>query len=228
MYWYDPTILILIPAIILSLWAQINVSSTFNRFAKVQARSGVTGAQVAQQILRANNVQGVRIEPCRGSMTDHFDPRSNTVRLSETVYGSSSLAALGVAAHEIGHVLQHEENYGPMRIRTALVPVAQFGSYGSWIILIVGLLLSSMSLVKIGIALFVCVVLFQLATLPVEFNASSRALVALEGGGFLAQDEVTGSRKVLRAAAWTYVAAVIMAILQLVRLLLISGILRRD
>ena len=150
------------------------------------------------------------------------------VRLSESVYGRTSLAALGVAAHEVGHAIQHDNDYVPLRIRSALAPIAQFGSYGSWILLIIGILFSYGPLVEIGIWLFVAVVLFQLVTLPVEFNASSRALVQLETGGFLAADEIDGSRKVLRAAAMTYVAAVVMAILQLVRLLAIAGIFNRE
>lgn len=227
-FYFDWTMIVLIPAILLSIWAQFRVSSTFNKYSQVQAQSGITGAQVAQMILDANNITGVTIERAKGNLTDHFDPRHNVVRLSETVYDKSTIAALGVAAHEIGHVIQHENDYTPMRVRSALVPIAQFGSYGSWIILIVGLLMASMNLVKIGIVLFLCVVIFQLVTLPVEFNASSRALLALEGGGYLTREEITGSKKVLGAAAWTYVAAALMAILQLVRLLLISGILRRD
>ncbi|MEE0776408.1 MAG: zinc metallopeptidase [Bacillota bacterium] len=228
MLFFDPTMIILIPAIILSMWAQINISSTIGRYERVQARSSLTGAQVAQRILQANGIYDVRVEAVRGHLTDHYDPRTKVVRLSESVYGKTSLAALGVAAHEVGHAIQHENDYMPLRIRSALAPIAQFGSYGSWILLIVGILLSSMSLVEVGIWLFVAVVLFQLVTLPVEFNASSRALVQLESGGYLESDEISGSRKVLRAAAMTYVAAVVMAILQLVRLLAIAGIFNRD
>ncbi len=228
MFFFDPTIIILIPAIILSLWAQVNISSTVGRFERVQARSGLTGAQVAQRILQNNGIYDVRVEAVRGHLTDHYDPRKKVVRLSESVYGRTSLAALGVAAHEVGHAIQHDNDYVPLRIRSALAPIAQFGSYGSWILLIIGILFSYGPLVEIGIWLFVAVVLFQLVTLPVEFNASSRALVQLETGGFLAADEIDGSRKVLRAAAMTYVAAVVMAILQLVRLLATAGIFNRE
>ncbi len=228
MFLFDPTIIILIPAIILSAWAQMKVSSTFHRYSEVNARSGLTGAQVAQKILHSNNIFDVRIEPVKGNLTDHYDPKNKVLRLSETVYGRSSIAALGVAAHEVGHAIQHEEDYSPLRIRSALVPIVQFSSYGSWIILLVGIFMASTQLIQIGIALFVAVVIFQLITLPVEFNASSRALVQLETGGYLAADEIQGSKKVLSAAALTYVAAVIMAIAQLLRLILISGLLRRD
>lgn len=228
MLFFDPTMIILIPAIIVSMWAQMNISSTVGRYERVQARSGLTGAQVAQKILQANGIYDVRIEPVRGHLSDHYDPRSKVVRLSETVYGKTSLTALGVAAHEVGHAIQHENDYMPLRIRSALAPIAQIGSYASWILLILGIFLSAFGLVQIGIWLFVAVVLFQVITLPVEFNASSRALAQLESGGYLASDEITGSRKVLRAAAMTYVAAALMAILQLLRLLAIAGISRRD
>ena len=228
MFLFDPTFIILIPAIILSFWAQMKVSTTFNRYSQVTSRSGMTGAQVAQAILKSNNINDVRIEAVRGNLTDHYDPKNKVLRLSESVYGQSSLAALGVAAHEVGHAIQHDEDYAPLRIRSALVPIAQFGSYGSWIILLVGIVLASTQLIQIGIILFVAVLAFQLVTLPVEFNASSRALVQLETGGFLTTEEIQGSKKVLSAAAMTYVAAVIMAVAQLIRLILISGILRRD
>ncbi len=228
MFLFDPTFIILIPAIILSFWAQMKVSTTFNRYSQVTSRSGMTGAQVAQAILKSNNINDVRIEAVRGNLTDHYDPKNKVLRLSESVYGQSSLAALGVAAHEVGHAIQHDVDYAPLRIRSALVPIAQFGSYGSWIILLVGIVLASTQLIQIGIILFVAVLAFQLVTLPVEFNASSRALVQLETGGFLTTEEIQGSKKVLSAAAMTYVAAVIMAVAQLIRLILISGILRRD
>lgn len=228
MFLFDPTFIILIPAIILSFWAQMKVSTTFNRYSQVTSRSGMTGAQVAQAILKSNNINDVRIEAVRGNLTDHYDPKNKVLCLSESVYGQSSLAALGVAAHEVGHAIQHDVDYAPLRIRSALVPIAQFGSYGSWIILLVGIVLASTQLIQIGIILFVAVLAFQLVTLPVEFNASSRALVQLETGGFLTTEEIQGSKKVLSAAAMTYVAAVIMAVAQLIRLILISGILRRD
>ncbi|MEG0873896.1 MAG: zinc metallopeptidase [Clostridiales bacterium] len=228
MMFFDPTFIILLPAIILSAWAQMRVSTTFNKYSGVMSRSGMTGAQVAQAILKKNNILDVRIEPVRGNLTDHYDPRDKVLRLSDSVYGKTSLAALGVAAHEVGHAIQHDEDYSPLRVRSALVPIVQFGNYGSWIILIVGILFSSPMLVKVGIGLFVAVVAFQLITLPVEFNASSRAMVQLETGGYLTTDEIAGSKKVLSAAAMTYVAAAIMAIAQLLRLLVIAGVFRRD
>lgn len=225
---FDPTFILLIPAVILSAWAQMKVSSTFNRYSRVQSSKGMTGAQVAQAILHSNNIYDVRIEPVKGNLTDHYDPKNKVLRLSESVYGKTSLAALGVAAHEVGHAIQHDTDYSPLRIRTALVPLVQFSSYGSWIIFFLGIIMSFPQLVQIGIVLFTAVVAFQLVTLPVEFNASSRALVQLETGGFLSTEEVKGSKKVLSAAAMTYVAAAIMAIAQLLRLLLISGAFRRD
>lgn len=228
MFYLDPTFIILIPALILSAWAQFKVSSTFNRYSGVYSQSGMTGAQVAQDILNRNNIYDVRIEAIRGNLTDHYDPKNKVLRLSEAVYNKTSLAALGVAAHEVGHAIQHDVDYSPLRIRSALAPIVQFSSYGSWIIFFVGLLFSFPALVQIGIGLFIAVVIFQLVTLPVEFNASSRALLQLEGGGYLTRDEVAGSKKVLSAAAMTYVAAAIMAIAQLIRLVLISGILNRD
>ncbi len=224
---FDPTIVILIPAIILSAWAQMRVSGTFRQYSQVYAASGMTGADVARRILQDNGITDVRVEKVAGNLTDHYDPKKQVLRLSEAVYGKSSLSAVSVAAHEVGHAIQHENDYMPLRIRSALAPVAQFGSYGSWILLIVGLIFSITPLVQIGIYLFAAVVVFQLVTLPVEFNASSRALAQLESGGYLTGSEIVGGKKVLTAAALTYVAAVIMAIAQLIRLLVISGVLRR-
>lgn len=224
-FFFDPTMIILLPAIILSAWAQMQVSGNFSRYSQVYAKSGLTGGEVARRLLQANGIHDVPVEPVRGNLTDHYDPRKQVVRLSQSVYDKTSLAAISVAAHEVGHAIQHDQDYVPLRIRSALAPVAQFGSYGSWILLILGLIFSIQPLVQFGIYLFAAVVLFQLVTLPVEFNASARALVQLESGGYLTSDEITGSKKVLRAAALTYVAAVIMAVAQLLRLLLISGLL---
>ena len=223
MFYFDPTYVILIPAIILSIWAQFKVQSSFNRYSRVYSRSGITGAQVAQKLLQANGIYDVGIERVGGSLTDHYHPTKKKLFLSETVYGESSIAAICVAAHEVGHAIQHHEEYKPLSIRSMLVPAANLGNYASWILLIAGLILSIEPLVQIGIILFTFVVLFQIVTLPVEFNASSRALKQVAYYGFLDNDELVGGKKVLSAAAWTYVAAAVMAILQLLRLLLIFG-----
>ena len=221
--YYDPTFILIIIAIVISAWAQIKVSSTYSKYSKVMAQNGMTAYDVARSILDNNNLQEVPIERVAGNLTDHYDPRSRVLRLSETVYNSSSVAAIGVAAHEVGHAIQDEREYSPLKVRGALVPIVSFSSSASWVLIILGLVLSSMGLIQFGILLFSAVVVFQLVTLPVEFNASSRALVALEGGGYLSRDEVEQSRKVLSAAAMTYVAAALASILQLVRLLAIFG-----
>lgn len=223
MFYFDPTYVLLIPAIILSIWAQFKVQSSFNRYSRVYSRSGITGAQVAQKLLQANGIYDVGIERVGGSLTDHYHPTKKKLFLSETVYGESSIASICVAAHEVGHAIQHHEEYKPLSIRSMLVPAANLGNYASWILLIAGLILSIEPLVQIGIILFTFVVLFQIVTLPVEFNASSRALKQVAYYGFLDNDELVGGKKVLSAAAWTYVAAAVMAILQLLRLLLIFG-----
>lgn len=221
MFYFDPTIIILIPAVILSIWAQCKVQSGFRRYANVYSRSGMTGAQVARKLLDANGIHDVGIERVAGNLTDHYHPTKKMLYLSESVYGESSVAAISVAAHEVGHAIQHSVGYKPLNIRSMLVPVANLGSNASWILLILGLILSIEPLVQLGIVLFTCVVLFQVVTLPVEFNASSRALQQVSYYGILSGDELTGGKKVLSAAAWTYVAAAIMSILQLLRLLLI-------
>lgn len=223
MFFYDWTMIILLPAIILTIFAQSRVSSTYHKYAKVRARSGYSAYDVARRMLDMNGLRDVQIEQVRGNLTDHYDPRGRVLRLSESTYHSASVAAIGVAAHECGHALQDAEAYMPLRLRGALVPVANFGSQASWILIILGLFLSSANLIAIGVVAFAVVVVFQMVTLPVEFNASTRALAALEGGGFLEQDEVAQTNKVLRAAALTYVAAALTAILQLLRLLLIFG-----
>ncbi|MGI5873178.1 MAG: zinc metallopeptidase [Bacillota bacterium] len=222
---YDSTFILLIPAILLSLWAQFKVQGNFNKYSKVYSRSGITGAQVAKKLLELNGITDVAVAATQGSLTDHYHPTKKTVFLSETVYGESTISAIAVAAHECGHAIQHNVGYTPLTIRSMLVPVANIGSYASWILLIAGLAFSWDPLVQIGILLFSCVVLFQVVTLPVEFNASSRALQQLSYYGILANDEIQGGKKVLSAAAWTYVAAAVMAILQLLRLIMIF---RRD
>ncbi len=222
-YYIDPTYLILIPAILISAWAQFKVSSTFNKYSTVRSINGYTGAQVARILLNDAGLQEVEIQQVPGRLSDHYDPRAKVLRLSSDVYGSTSVASIGVAAHEVGHAIQDKESYSALVFRNAIVPVLNFSSSLSWILFFIGILLSYSTLVTIGIILFSVVVLFQLVTLPVEFNASSRALKLLEARGILYDKEVDGARKVLSAAALTYVAATLMAVLQLVRLIAISN-----
>ena len=213
--------ILLIPVLLLSLWAQAQVSGNFKRYSGVANRRRLTGAQAAEAVLRAHGVYNVAIRPCSGSLTDHYDPRDNSISLSENVYNSASIAAVGVAAHEAGHAVQYAENYGPVRLRTAIIPATQIGSKFSFILLLVGMILYSQSLFLIGILLFSLTTLFQLITLPVEFNASHRALQTLENEQLLYDDELSGAKKVLKAAALTYVAALLMSALQLLRYVLI-------
>lgn len=216
-------ILVLIGAI-LSIGASSKVKSTFGKYAKVRSMSGMTGAQAARRILDNNGLQHVGVEHISGTLSDHYDPRSQMVRLSDSTYGASSVAAIGVAAHECGHAMQHKEDYAPLKIRTAIVPAANLGSKLGMPIIILGVLLSyNYVLIQVGIWVFSLAVLFQVVTLPVEFNASSRALKMLESYGILGREEVGGSRKVLSAAAMTYVAAAAASILQLLRLILLFG-----
>ena len=222
-YYIDPTYLILIPAILISAWAQFKVSSTFNKYSTVRSINGYTGAQVARILLNDAGLQEVEIQQVPGRLSDHYDPRAKVLRLSSDVYGSTSVASIGVAAHEVGHAIQDKESYSALVFRNAIVPVVNFSSSLSWILFFIGILLSYSTLVTIGIILFSVVVLFQLVTLPVEFNASSRALKLLEARGILYDKEVDGAGKVLSAAALTYVAATLMAVLQLVRLIAISN-----
>ena len=213
--------ILLIPILILSVWAQAQVSGNFKRYSGVANRRRLTGAQAAEAVLRAHGVYNVAIRPCAGNLTDHYDPRDNSISLSENVYNSASIAAVGVAAHEAGHAVQYAENYGPVRLRTAIIPATQIGSKFSFILLLVGMVLYSQSLFLIGILLFSLTTLFQLITLPVEFNASHRALQTLENQQLLYDDELPGAREVLKAAALTYVAALLMSALQLLRYVLI-------
>ena len=220
----DPTILLLVIGMLLSLAASAKLRSTFAVYKKVRSHSGITGAEAAQRILRAAGITDVQVVPIRGSLTDHYDPRTKTVSLSEDIYGRNSLAAVGVAAHECGHAI----NYAPLNIRSAIVPAANIGSQLSWPLIIAGLIFSIDPLVTLGIVLFSLAVLFQLVTLPVEINASSRALKMLESTGILGADEKKGARKVLTAAALTYVAALAASILQLLRLIILAGGRDRD
>lgn len=214
-------VILLIPVLALSLWAQFQVSGNFRRYSAVRNRWGLTGAQAAEEVLRAHGIFDVGIRPCRGSLTDHYDPRDNTIYLSEDVYNAATIAAVGVAAHEAGHAVQYAVGYGPVRLRSAIVPATQFGSRFSFVLLLLGMLLYSQQLFLIGILLFSLTTFFQLVTLPVEFNASHRALETLESTMLLDGEELYGARKVLRAAALTYVAALLMSVLQLLRYVLI-------
>lgn len=219
MYWDSTYILVIIGAVI-SMIASMNVNSTFKRYSKLAGR--MTGSEAAEMILRSAGIHDVRIEQTHGSLTDHYAPGQKVLRLSESVYNSRSVAAIGVAAHECGHAIQHNEGYAPLKLRSLSVPVANFGSYLSLPLVIFGVALDYAGLAQIGVILFTFVVLFQLITLPVEFNASRRAMAALESQGILSDSELDGAGKVLRAAALTYVAALFSAILQLLRLVLIA------
>lgn len=225
MWFFDPTFIILIPAIIISFWAQLKVSSTFEKYSRVRSRNGYTGADVARMILDSAGLRDVPIEIIPGKLTDHYDPSNRVMRLSPEVFHGDSVSSIGVAAHESGHALQHKMNYAPLKIRNSIVPIVSFSSNASWIIFLIGIIFSIPALAQIGVILFTAVVIFQLVTLPVEFNASKRAVDILESRAILMGDEVKEAKKVLDAAAMTYVAAALMAILNLVRLILIS---RRD
>ena len=224
---FDPTMILLVPALILSLWAQMRVKSTFDRFSRVQARRGVTGAQVARMLLNRFGLSSVPVNHVAGALTDHYDPRDRTLSLSDSVYSSSSIAAIGVAAHEVGHAIQHSEGYAPLMFRNRLAPAVGLVSNMAIPLFFVGFLMRGQFLMNLGIVLFLGAIVFHLVTLPVEYNASSRAIAILNGSGALAPDELGGARRVLNAAAWTYVAAALMALLQLVRLLVLRGS-RRD
>ena len=223
MFYWDWTMILVIPGLLLGLWAQMRVSSAFRKYSVVHARSGMSAEDVARSMLNQAGCGNVSIRSVSGNLTDHYDPRNNTLRLSDGVYGSTSVAAIGVAAHECGHACQHNTSYVPLTIRNAMAPVVSFGSNAVFPILLLGIFVSSQTLLNIAILLYLFVVLFQLVTLPVEFNASHRALVTLEEGAYLAGDEVPCARKVLRAAALTYVAAALSSMLQLLRLFLLYG-----
>ncbi|MGI6153669.1 MAG: zinc metallopeptidase [Christensenellaceae bacterium] len=221
--WFDWTWLILIPAFIVSIWAQVRVSNAYKKYAGVPVRSGVSGRQLAEEMLRKNNVAGVYVKPVSGQMTDHFDPRSGTVSLSEGVYGKSSVAAVSIAAHEVGHVLQREQNYGPMKVRSALVPVANLASNLALPMILIGILFASFDfLITIGAWLYFASVIFQVVTLPVEFNASKRAMQNISAMGVMTETEQAEAKNMLSAAAMTYVAAMLASFLSFLRLLLLS------
>jgi len=226
-FFFDPTILLLIPALILAIWAQMKVKGAYAQYSRVMARNGMTAKDVARRILDENGLYNIPVERTAGSLTDHYDPRGKVLRLSETVYNSPSIAAIGVAAHEAGHALQDAGAYAPLKVRNSIVPVVNLGSGMAFPLFFIGFLFGAPVLMDVGILFFVGVLVFHLVTLPVEYNASGRALKILSGTGILAADELKGARAVLNAAAFTYVAATVMAALQLVRLLLLRG-MRND
>ena len=233
-YGFDWTYIVLVlPCIILSLWASANVNSTFKKYSRQFSRRHLTGAEAAQRVLFANGVRGVGIERVSGNLTDHYDPRANVIRLSDEVYGSTSTAAIGVACHEAGHAVQYAQEYAPIKLRAAIIPVTNFGSRLAMPLILLGLVMTAFGsfsdmLIYLGIACFGLSLVFQLVTLPVEFNASNRALAAIADGQLLDDEELKGARKTLRAAALTYVAATAGALAQLLRLLAIFGGRRRD
>ena len=232
-YGFDWTYLVLVlPCVILSLWASSNVNSTFQKYSQQFSIRRLTGAQAAQRVLSHNGVSGVRIERVSGNLTDHFDPKTNVIRLSDSVYDSTSTAAIGVACHEAGHAVQYAQNYGPIKLRAAIIPVTNIGSKLAMPLILIGLLLAaaesvSFTFVYLGIACFGLSLVFQLVTLPVEFNASRRAMEAIETANILTEEEQRGARKTLKAAALTYVAATATALAQLLRLILLFGGNRR-
>ncbi|MBQ4112047.1 MAG: zinc metallopeptidase [Clostridia bacterium] len=236
LFWGDWTILVMIPALIFALVAQAKVNSTFKRYAKVYNRRGLTGAEAARRVLDAAGLYHVRIERVRGHLTDHYDPRENVIRLSDATYGSTGIAAVGVAAHEAGHAVQHAVGYVPIKIRAAIIPVTNFGSRLAMPLFLIGMIFSGGSYLGYGIGTIFMVTgilffsfstLFQLVTLPTEFNASARAMKALEDGGLLADDELPGAKATLSAAAMTYVAALATSLASLLRLILIFNNRRR-
>lgn len=220
--------ILIIHALLFGLWAQSQVNTNFQKYSQIGTMRGMTGAQAAEYILRQNEIYDVQIRHVSGHLSDNFNPRNKTINLSDSVYNSTSIAAIGVAAHEAGHAVQHAVNYAPIRIREMIIPVTQIGSWLYLPIIMVGFLFSSQALVNVGILLFSTLAIFQLVTLPVEFDASGRAIRTLESSGILYGEEITGAKKVLKAAALTYVAALVSSLAQLLRLILIFGGRRRD
>lgn len=228
--YFDPTYFLVLIGVVFSLLASGKVKSTFSRYSQVRNSRGLTGAQAAEQVLHRAGIYDVRIERVGGNLTDHYDPRTKVLRLSDSVYGQTSVAAVGVAAHECGHAIQHAKGYGPLKLRSTLVPIANFGSKIAWPLIILGLFISgesSVLLINIGIIAFLAAVVFQLITLPVEFNASNRAIRMIADSGMMYGEEIQGAKKVLSAAALTYVASAATAILQLLRILILTGGRRR-
>jgi hypothetical protein len=222
LFW-DPTMILLIPAIILAIWAQSRISSTYAKYSKISAARGITGAQAAQAILEQNGLHDVKVEAVEGKLSDHYDPRAKKLRLSVDNYRGRSLSALAVAAHEAGHAIQDHRGYVPLRIRHSILPATNLGSWAAFPLFFIGFLFQTPALMDIGIVLFAGVVLFHMVTLPVEYNASNRALAILGSNGMLVESEITGARKVLNAAALTYVAATAVALIHLLRLLILRG-----
>lgn len=228
-FYFDPTYILIIIGMLIALAAQAKVKSTFNKYSQMRSHSGMTAAEVAMRILNGNGIYDVNVDRVSGDLTDHYDPKTKTLRLSDTTYNSTSVAAIGVAAHECGHAIQHHQEYAPLTIRNTIVPVVNICSNLSWPIILIGVVFSfNQTLVNIGILLFCAVVAFQLITLPVEYNASNRAIAILSNQGILYNEEVSGAKKVLSAAALTYLAAAASSILQLLRLILLFGGRRRD
>lgn len=229
--YFDPTYFLVLIGVVICLLAQAKVKGTFNKFSRVRNVRGMTGAEAAQQVLKNAGIYDVRVEHVSGNLTDHYDPRSKVLRLSDSVYGQTSVAAVGVAAHECGHAIQHARGYAPLKMRSALVPIANFGSTIAWPLILIGLLFgrgSSSLFINLGILAFSAAVLFQLITLPVEFNASNRAIRVLADTGMMQGEEIKGAKKVLSAAALTYVAGAASSILQLLRIILLTGGRRRN
>ncbi|MFD3156506.1 zinc metallopeptidase [Haloimpatiens sp. FM7330] len=222
MFGYDSTIIFLIPALLITFWAQTKVKTTFDKYSKVNSMNGYNGSQVARALLDSAGLYDIPVEVVSGKLTDHYDPRKRVMRLSNDVFYGTSVASIGVAAHETGHAIQHKESYYPLVLRNSIVPIANIGSNASWILFILGLFLGIKPFVNFGIILFGAVVIFHIITLPVEFDASSRALKILSTRGILYENEIKGAKQVLNAAAMTYVAAALMAVSQLIRLIIIS------
>ncbi len=224
----DWTMIVLLPAILLTVWAQSRVKSTFEQYSRVRSRKGITGREAARAILTSYGLGSMPIKQIAGQLTDHYDPSTRSLSLSEPVYDSTSIAAIGVAAHEVGHAVQHAQNYFPLKFRNAIVPVVNLTSGASWPLFLVGLMAGNSRIMNIGILLFLGVIVFHLVTLPVELDASRRALAVLSSNGMMDRDEVSGARKVLGAAAMTYLAAALQAVLSLVRLILLRNSRSRD
>ena len=224
----DWTMIVLLPAILLTVWAQSRVKSTFEQYSRVRSRQGITGREAARAILTSYGLGSMPIKQIAGQLTDHYDPSTRSLSLSEPVYDSTSIAAIGVAAHEVGHAVQHAQNYFPLKFRNAIVPVVNLTSGASWPLFLVGLMAGNSRIMNIGILRFLGVIVFHLVTLPVELDASRRALAVLSSNGMMDRDEVSGARKVLGAAAMTYLAAALQAVLSLVRLILLRNSRSRD
>jgi len=228
MPFWDPTFIVLIPAVLLALYAQFRVKSAYAQYSQVPVSSGLTGAQAAGEILRRNGLSDVSVERTEGVLSDHYDPRTRALSLSPDVYSGASVASVGVAAHETGHAIQHARGYAPLALRSAMVPTVQFGSWLAWPIFILGFLFHSGGMVQVGILVFSAVVAFTVVTLPVEFDASARAMRTLQEERLVTPDELRGVRSVLTAAALTYVAAAAMSVMQLLRMLMLANMRRRD